>query len=632
MNLSQAGDRYAGLYDAFASSVCGAQWEAIGVRRRAGVNAPLFSLYSASSSGVGEIPDLKLLADWCVKTGNSIIQLLPMNDVGFDFRPYDAQSTFAFEPMFLRADDLQGISPKGFRAQIQALRAAFPCGRGRVDYAIKAAKLELFFAMFRSCEGRFPEAFSQFRDEQSFWLRPYALFKVLKEKFPESGWEGWPDSYRAGTGEALSVFESENSERVLFHQWLQWQLAVQFSDAHQYAQSRGVLMMGDLPFLVSRDSADVWQNQDYFKLDRVSGAPPDAYIAEGQRWGMPPYRWANIRARDYDYVRAKVRYAAKFFDLFRIDHVVGLFRLWTIAGDEPYANAGLHGSFDPEDENLWEEHGRVILSQMIQPSLMLPCAEDLGVVPPCAVDVLHRFAIPGMDVQRWNRRWESGGSFKEPEEYRPCSCAVISTHDMPILAAWWEFEAGTVDEWLFKKKCAEHGLDFESLSSRVFDGRLYGRLRWKSTIRSTADLAAAAERPEQEISGLTGLCRDSFTEKRKFLEYLGWHESGEPALEKIVMLALEKASESFSVFSVQLIHDYLSAGGYLLRDSWNSRINFPGSVGPQNWSFVLPVSLEEMNELAVNAEILSLHRRTGRAAAPQEKNPRAKGRSKRVRS
>lgn len=614
MTQTSSSRKTAGLYEPFLSSVCGEQWNQLGARRRAGVNVPLFSLYSQKSLGVGEIPDFKLLIDWCVKTGLSIIQLLPMNDVGFDFRPYDAQSTFAFEPMFLRAEDLRGVDAKAFKNEIRELQKKFPAGRGRVDYGIKAVKLELFLKMFEACEGQFPEAFNAFRRDHAFWLRPYTFFKVLKEKFPHTGWEGWDAAFRTKDESALRKLEEESSDRLLFHAWLQWQLAEQFQEVKLYARAKGVALMGDLPFLVSRDSADVWWHQSYFKLDRVSGAPPDAYIAEGQRWGMPPYQWENISARGYDYVREKVKYAALFFDMFRIDHVVGLFRLWTIAEKEPFESAGLAGQFDPADEGLWEEHGRKILSEMMGPTRMLPCAEDLGVVPPCATKVLGEFAIPGMDVQRWNRFWESGGAFKKPEDYRTCSCAVISTHDMPVFTAWWKHEVGTVDEWIFRKACETAGLDFTALRERLFGEALYGRLRWSSAIQNAEDLARAIGREAGQIQGVLSLSRDSFTEKRKFLDYLGFSEDTEdPPLQEIVKRALEKASESYSVFSVQLIHDYLSLGGYFFEDSWNARVNFPGSVGPQNWSVVLPVSLEELNQLEINQELKKIHQRTGRS-------------------
>ncbi len=614
MTQTSVSKNLGGLYEPFLASACGEQWRQLGVRRRAGVNVPLFSLYSKKSTGIGELPDFKLLIDWCVKTGLSIIQLLPMNDVGFDFRPYDAQSTFAFEPMFLRPEDFRGVDAEAFRNEISELRTKFPSGRERVDYGIKAAKLQLFSKMFDACGGQFPEDFKVFQREQSFWLRPYTIFKVLKEKFPHTGWEGWDASFRTKDENTLRKLEEESSGRLLFHAWLQWQLAEQFQEVKLYAQAKEVALMGDLPFLVSRDSADVWWHQNYFKLDRVSGAPPDAYIAEGQRWGMPPYQWENISARGYDYVREKVKYAARFFDMFRIDHVVGLFRLWTIAEKEPFESAGLAGQFDPADESLWEEHGRKILSEMMGPTRMLPCAEDLGVVPPCATKVLGEFAIPGMDVQRWNRFWESGGAFKKPEDYRPCSCAVISTHDMPVFTAWWKHEVGTVDEWIFRKACEDAGIDFAALRERLFGEALYGRLRWSPAIRNTDDLVRAIGREAGQIQGILSLSRDSFFEKRKFLDYLGFPEDTEdPPLQEIVKRALEKASESYSVFSVQLIHDYLSLGGYFFEDSWNARVNFPGSVGPQNWSVVLPVSLEKLNRLEINQELKNIHQRTSRS-------------------
>ncbi len=603
-----------GEYDVFLSSVCGRQWRRIGARRRAGVNVPLFSLYSAESAGAGEIPDLKLLVDWCVKTGLSIIQLLPMNDVGFDFRPYDAQSTFALEPLFLRLSSLAGVKKKFFDKEVSELRKKFPAGQGRVDYGIKAAKLELLARIFASCEGDFPSAFETFRMEQSFWLRPYTFFKVLKEQCPNSGWEGWEPRFRAHEESALAELEKASGDRLLFHAWLQWQLAEQFKEVKAYANLKGVYLMGDLPFLVSRDSADAWWHQEYFKLDRVSGAPPDAYIAEGQRWGMPPYRWEAIAARGYDYIREKIRYAAHFYDMFRIDHVVGLFRLWTIAENEPYENAGRFGSFDPQDENLWEDHGRRILSAMVEPTDMLPCAEDLGVVPDCSNKVLGEFSVPGMDVQRWARHWNTDGSFKSADAYRACSSAVISTHDMPILFAWWMHEAGTVDEWLFRQACQSKGLDAAEVIERLFQAPAYGRLRWKHVISGVDDLIRALGRAPQEIESILSLCRDSFEEKKRFLAYLGFSgQNNEPPAEEVIRKALERVSESRSVFSVQLIHDWLSLSGYFSEDPWNARVNFPGSVGPHNWSVVLPISLETMLMLESNKIILEMQRLTGRA-------------------
>ncbi len=151
--------------------------------------------------------------------------------------------------------------------------------------------------------------------------------------------------------------------------------------------------MGDLPFLVSRDSADVWAYKNYFKLTLSSGAPPDMYFSMGQRWGMPPYSWDNIEAGNYSYIRERLLYAENFFDMFRIDHFIGLFRVWTIDLKTPEELKGLYGRFDPEDNYYWEEHGKKILEVINNSTTMLACAEDLGTVPDCSDKVLKEFSV-----------------------------------------------------------------------------------------------------------------------------------------------------------------------------------------------------------------------------------------------
>jgi len=158
--------------------------------------------------------------------------------------------------------------------------------------------------------------------------------------------------------------------------------------------------MGDLPFLVSRDSADVWANKNYFKLHLTSGAPPDMYFAMGQKWGMPPYRWEEIEKDKYIYIKEKLKFAANFYNMFRIDHFVGLFRVWTIENNTPEEQASLIGNFDPKNKPLWKKSGEKIIDVMIQNPEMLPCAEDLGTVPDCSNKTLEEYGIPGMDVQR----------------------------------------------------------------------------------------------------------------------------------------------------------------------------------------------------------------------------------------
>lgn len=604
-------------YGFFLNALSKKQWQKLGLTKRAGVSTPLFSLFSSSSTGIAEYPDLELLAQWCRSCGMSIIQLLPMNDTGFNFTPYDAASTFALEPVYLRPSRLAGIKTANFEKDILEIQKRFPAGAKRVDYGIKKAKIGLFLKMFQTAETE-NAVFLEFIKKENFWLEDYAVYKVLKEKHGEAGWESWELPFKEKDESAVRAFAEIHAKEVLFHKWLQWQCSLQAAEAKKLCAAQGVYLMGDLPFLVSRDSADVWARQNYFKLGRLAGAPPDAFFAKGQRWGMPAYDWRTIESRGYDYLIQKVRYAQNFYDLFRIDHVVGTFRLWTIGQNEPAENGGLNGVFDPQDESLWENQGRKILSVMAENADMLPCAEDLGVVPACSNRVLEEFGIPGMDVQRWTKEWGTTFNFKPSGGYRKNSMVVVSNHDMTSLKGWWFFEAGTTDGELFKRKCAEHGIDFDAVKEKLFDSEnsKHGRLRWRNEISDASKLAWHLQRPESEIRVLTDLYLESYGEKEKFCAYLGIpfkiYEGKD--FEIFTEKVLRKAASAASIFSLQLLQDFLCLGDIVSKeDPWNFRINFPGTCGPQNWSLVMPFSLERLVKWEKNGLIKEINAFSGRS-------------------
>lgn len=602
-------------YRHFLSTLCRKQWERIGIERRAGVAVPLFSLYSARSIGIGEFADLSLLVEWCNMVGMSIIQLLPMNDVGFNFMPYDAQSTFALEPMYVSIDGLFNVDLGPFKNEIQALRGQFPCGASRVNYAVRKAKLELLRKIFKNGIQKPSAAFNKYVTENKFWLEDYALYKAIKEGNLENPWQMWDDELKYRDSRRLEAFSSKNIETIEFHKWLQWQLYEQFRVIKQYAQSKGVFLMGDLPFLVSRDSADVWSHQDYFRLGLCSGAPPDMYFAKGQRWGMPVYDWDAIALHGYDYIKEKLKYAENFYDLFRLDHVVGIFRVWTIAASEPEVSAGLNGKFDPSNQNLWEAQGRRILSFMAANTTMLPCAEDLGVVPECSYRVLEEFGIPGIEVQRWTKYWGSTYGFKSPKDYRKNAVAAVATHDSSILCAWWEFEAGTVDGELFKRKCQEIGISWDNIRNELFDlnNSFHGRLRWRHKVNNVDTLLKILNSQPEQAQAIITLYKESFDEKKKFWDYLGMGSKfGEKCSHDLIRLALEKINSTASIFSIQLLQDWISVDCLYECDFWDMRINFPGTISDKNWSLVADLPLEDMLTLPINSVIKTFNTKAGR--------------------
>lgn len=595
----------------------GDKWKKTGSGKRAGMVVPLFSVYSGQSIGIGDLEDLKLLIDLCARTANSVLQLLPMNELGPAFCPYDSVSSFALEPMYLSLRKLKGSGFTGeVLAKLSKLSKAFPvAGKKNVDYRIKEAKLGLLREAFELSASTNSAPFRHYEKENAYWVDDFALFKVIKAENAGKAWPDWPEKLRLRDPAALDEFSKKHERDLLFQKWLQWQLWLQFKEAREYAAKKGILIKGDLPILVSRDSADVWAHRELFKLDFDAGAPPDMYCAKGQRWGTPTYNWQEIFDEGGIYLKQKLAYAGNFYDLLRIDHVVGLFRIWSIPVSEPPENCGLHGFFDPQDKSLWESGGRKILDFIIQNTDMLLCAEDLGTIPPECPKVLYELGIPGNDVQRWTKDWNVRHDFLFPEEFRFLSVTMLSTHDTTNWPAWWENEAGTVDEALFVRLCSEAKIDFLQVKDKLFDAKLSrrGRLRWKNAVHSLEIFLAIMGKRKEELWTLAGIYENSFREKEKLWKQLAMPgEMKEKCSAALVAAMMKSVLSSRSIFCLNLVLDLLFLGNALRGDPYQYRINVPGTVTPGNWSLLLPLSLEEFLTHPVCEKIKRMNGKSGR--------------------
>ncbi len=576
---------------------------------------PLFSVYSKKSIGIGEFRDLKLLIDWAKLSDNSIIQLLPLNELGLLFCPYDSISSFAFEPAYISLEDIPGANKSPIKTRINQLKKEFPTGKSHIDYRIKKAKLNVLWDIFIEEGQSTSREFKKFVENNSYWLNDFTLFKVLKDYHAGAPWHEWEDKYKNRNISQLEVFRKEHEKEIVFQIWVQWQLYKQFKEVKEYAKVKKILFKGDLPLLVSRDSADVWQHQEFFKLEFAAGAPPDMYCAKGQRWGMPTYNWEEVAKDNYRYLKEKLKYAQGFYDILRIDHVVGLFRIWSIPYNEPLENQGLRGFFDPADESKWGEHGRGILSVMLNNTKMLLCAEDLGIIPKICPKVLREFGIPGNDVQRWMKDWKVKHDFLKPQDYRALSVAMLSTHDTTNWSAWWENEAGTIDEELFKKKCTERKIDYNAVKEKLFDlsRSKHGRLRWLNRVTSSDTLAAILDKRKEEIADFIEMYENIYQEKEKLWRHL--KISGpiqESAKRETISTVLKMTLESRAVFCIHLILDWLYLADIFKGDPYQYRINTPGTISENNWSLVIPISLEELLKHKVTKEIKKLIISTGR--------------------
>ena len=534
----------------------------------------------------------------------SILQLLPLNEVGSDFSPYNSISTFALEPMYLRLENLRINEKKKYKKDIEKLKDRFPVGKGRVDYGIKKAKLELLYDIYKHQDFARSIKYNRFLKDNEYWLKDYALYKFIKDHKNEKAWDKWQKPLRNRDEDSLKKIESSNKTRITFYYWLQWQLFEQISDVRQYAKDNGVLIMGDIPFLVSRDSADTWSHQDFFKMDYEAGAPPDMFFSKGQRWGMPPYDWNNIVKDGFNYIKERLRFAEKFYDMFRIDHFVGLLRVWIISKDIPKKRGAREGSFDPELEYLWGEHGRKLLEMMMEVTNMLPCAEDLGTVPPASYKLLWKNGIPGIEVQRWTKHWDNTFSFIKPDQYRINSVATISTHDSSTLPVWWKYEAGTIESSNFKKFCRSHKIPSGKLKHKLFEkhpGK--DKLYWNKEIDSPEKLQKVSKLKDDALRELAGMYVSSFGEKEKFWKFIGFYgRMREYPDFEFIEKTLRTINGTASIFSIQLINEYLYLDKKILKEhsSREDRINFPGLVNDKNWTLQIPVHLEKLKKYPVN--------------------------------
>jgi 4-alpha-glucanotransferase len=410
------------------------------VGRRAGLLIPLFACASTESWGIGEIGDLRAIGRWLAEAGLRVLQLLPLNEMAPGQQsPYSAISAMAIDPLFITLAEVPEFADLGGEAALdEEDRQLLAQVRGapRIAYAdVRRLK----HGAFRRAFDRFVEkewrqdtprarAFKVFLTEQAWWIEDYALFRAIHAHEDERPWTEWPEALQRREPSAIDRARRELSHEVLFHQYLQWQAAVQW----QAVRARlPVQLFGDLPFMVDADSADVWSRQDQFRLDLSLGAPPDAFSATGQDWGMPVYRWETIAAQDFRWLRERARRSADLFDGYRIDHLVGFYRTYGRPkdGSEPFFTPGVQR----EQEALGE---RVI--DVFRSAGSEIIAEDLGTVPDFVRGSLARLGVAGYRVFRWERYWHADGQpFRDPGDYPATSVAASGTHDTEPLVTWW---------------------------------------------------------------------------------------------------------------------------------------------------------------------------------------------------
>lgn len=421
--------------------------------RRAGLTIPLFSLRPSGRPagrpaggkgwGIGEIPDLVPFAAWARRAGFRVVQILPINEPsGGQNSPYAGRTAFAIDPVYIAVDEIEDFTAAGgvdalpaeLRARLERAHAA-PRVAWEDVRAVKEEALRLAYLHFVKHElardTPRAAAFHEFCRLESDWLDDYALFAVIHDEQGSVEWTEWAPPLRFRTPSALEAARVRHAVRVDERRYVQWIADLQWHAARHAMNDKGVELMGDLPFLVGGDSADIWARALEFDLERRVGVPPDAFSEDGQDWGLPTFRWDVIAQGDFHWMRERARHNAELFDMFRVDHVVGLYRTFFRPESGPRNGPG---TFTPAGEPAQTQLGETIL-KILDGGAHRVIAEDLGTVPDFVRASLTRLGIPGYKVMRWEKDLTV---YRDPEKYPKVSVACTGTHDTESLADWYD--------------------------------------------------------------------------------------------------------------------------------------------------------------------------------------------------
>ncbi|NGX56264.1 MAG: 4-alpha-glucanotransferase [Candidatus Anoxychlamydiales bacterium] len=420
------------LKDYINSTPASNHWEKLGIKDHHGITVPLFAIVCEKSSGIGEFLDLFEVIDFIKEIGFDTLQLLPLNETGKDPSPYNALSSLALNPLHISLHALESLDDN-YELKEKLKDFKIFNTYQRVHY-LKLKKLKMDFLydyylyVFKTLKEN--KEFNHFLQENS-WLEEYALYRTILEEQNDKHWDIWPDDLKNLNKKNIPSLIEKYHDKMHFYFFLQYLAFSQLQSVKKYADENNIFILGDVPILISPYSCDVWFNREIFDFTYVAGAPPDSYSLYGQKWGFPLFNWKKLEENNYSWWKRRLKTIESLYHMYRIDHVVGFFRLWSI---DPNSDA-TEGRFIPRDPTSWKKEGTKRLKMMLHSSKLLPIAEDLGLIPKIVYKTLKELGICGTKVIPWER---TAFGYIKFNNYEPLSVTTISTHDSDTFEGWWE--------------------------------------------------------------------------------------------------------------------------------------------------------------------------------------------------
>ncbi|MDR2593852.1 MAG: 4-alpha-glucanotransferase [Fibromonadaceae bacterium] len=624
-----------------------------------GVVVPLFSLLSKDSVGIGEFLDLIPFGKWAKKCGLDLIQLLPVNDTGEESSPYSARSAFALNPVYIRLQEVEGaheiLGEEPDKHNKKFMK------HPRIPYVEvvrykRHALREIFNKRRHEILGN--EHFTKWL-EQNEWVNSYAVFCALKAENHEASWKHWEKK------------EKPKASDVMFQKWMQWVAEEQFLKAVSELNKLGIRLKGDIPILINEDSADAWHYPQFFSLDNRAGAPPDMFCYSGQNWAFPTYKWDNLERENFSWWRDRIKHAAKFYHAYRIDHVLGFFRIWVVPEQEytgilghfvpsipiymnELAQAGipretvhyltnpnfgdeqLQSRFGPATdmakqkyfEPLQGSYGRYILRNEYHSERSIMALDEDQHIKDALLNVYwDRVFTPssGEEVLHPYWYWYNSSVLLTLPEHERNTIKNVMKHNEEIQEDLWGKNGHKLLEVLSKEAdmlvCAEDLGAVPNCVPGVLESLGILALRverwhrdWKQAGQPYIPLSqyprlSVCTTSNHDSSTLLGLWTEHDFDKDFYWKHIGGDGSAPAVLNAgHVNIIIKNLFHSNSLVAILPLQDFMALSQkFIPQNPEIDRVNVPGTIGPQNWSWRMSCHLEDLlKENELNHEISNL--------------------------